>query len=159
MRPLLNKECLDLALSYANIMSGCRKVAVGSIIVKENVIIGMGANKAIPNLCKSPRGCLRVEKYGEDSKIHRNPEDCRAIHSEIDAICTAAKTGSSVQGSTIYVTRYPCESCAKAIVASGIKKVVYGGTANISEETRRIFDEGYVDCYKVNDWREDNTDR
>lgn len=159
MRPLLNKECLDLAFSYAEMMSGCNKVAVGSVIVKDNVIIGMGANKAMPDLCKSHRGCLRVEKYGEDSKAHRNPEDCRAIHSEIDAICMAAKSGASTEGGAIYVTRYPCESCAKAIVASGIKKVIYGGTADISDETRKILDEGYVDCYKVDGWREDNSDR
>ena len=159
MRPLLNKECLDLAFSYAGMMSGCNKVAVGSVIVKDNVIIGLGANKAMPDLCKSLRGCLRVEKYGEDSKVHRNPEDCRAIHSEIDAICMVAKAGSSTEGAAIYVTRYPCESCAKAIVASGIKKVIYGGTADISDETRRILDEGYVDCYKVDGWREDNSDR
>lgn len=159
MKKLLNKDCLDLAFSYASMMSGCRKVAVGSAIVKDDAIVALGANKAVPDLCKTDRGCLRVEKYGEDSKIHRNPEDCRAIHSEIDAICMAAKLGVSIEGASIYVTRYPCESCAKALVAAGIKRVVYGGTARISDTTSRILDDGLVDYYLVDDWREDNTDR
>lgn len=152
-------DWLDMAYLYAQKTSGCQKVAVGSLIMKDNNIISMGSNQAIPNLCKSPRGCLRVEKYGEDSKIHRNPADCRAIHSEIDAICAAAAEGHSVKGATIFVTRYPCESCAKAIVASGIKTVIYGGTTDITEETSKIFEDAYVDCFKVDGWREDNSDR
>lgn len=156
---LMLKDCLDMAYIYAQKTSGCRKVAVGSLIEKDNVIIALGSNQAMPNLCKSPRGCLRMEKYGEDSKVHRNPADCRAIHSEIDAICAAAMQGQSTKGTTIFVTRYPCESCAKAIVAAGITQVFYGGTADISEETQRILDDGHVTIVKVNGWREDNTDR
>ena len=150
---------LDMAYAYAQKTSGCRKVAVGSLIEKDNTIIAMGANRAIPNLCKTQRGCLRVEKYGEDSKIHRNPEDCRAIHSEIDAICAAAMEGHSVKDAVIFVTRYPCESCAKAIAAAGIKQIFYGGTANISEETARILDNAHIECIWVEGWKEDNSDR
>lgn len=159
MKPLITSQCLELAYSYAKMTSGCKKVAVGSAIVKDGIIIGIGANKAIPDLCNSPMGCLRVAKYGNDSKQHRDPADCRAIHSEIDAICMVAKTGSSTDGATIYVTRYPCESCAKAIVAAGIKTVYYGGTAQISPATKEIFETYGVNCYFVENWREDNTDR
>ena len=159
MKPLITSQCLDLAYSYANMMSGCRKVAVGSAIVKDGVIIGMGANKAIPDLCNTPMGCLRVAKYGNDSKQHRDPADCRAIHSEIDAICMVAKAGISTDGASIYVTRYPCESCAKAIVASGIKTVYYGGTTKISPATQEIFETYGVDCYFIDNWKEDHSDR
>lgn len=153
------KDCLDMAQVYANRLSGCRKVAVGSAIVNQERVIALGANRAVPDLCKTPRGCLRVEKYGEDSKNHRNPEDCRAIHSEIDAICSAASSGVPVKGSSIFVTRYPCEGCAKAIIAAGIKKVYYGGTAHISPQTAVMFRAFGVDCVYISDWKEDNSDR
>ena len=159
MKSMLADDYLDLALSYAKSLSGCNKVAVGSAIVKDGVVIGLGANRAIPDLCKTTRGCLRIEKYGEDSKIHRNPEDCRAIHSEIDAICAAAKAGVSTSGATIYVTRYPCENCAKALVAAGIKRVVYGGTTYTSEATDQILNDGLIDHYMANGWLEDDNDR
>ena len=152
-------DYLDVAYLYAQKTSGCLKVAVGSLIMRDNNIIALGANQAIPKLRKTPRGCLRIEKYGEDSKVHRNPADCRSLHSEIDAICAAAAEGHSVKGATIFVTRYPCESCAKAVVAAGIKQVYYGGTADISDETRKIFDDAHVSVVKVEGWREDNTDR
>lgn len=143
-----NKAWLDMADYYANRMSGCRKVTVGSIIVKHGSVIGMGANRAFPDLCKA-RGCLRVEKYGNNDKTHRGPADCRALHSEIDAICNL---NASAHGATIYVTRYPCESCARAIVSVGIKTVVYGRSQEISDEAYRIFEAGHVAVIWVNDW-------
>ena len=159
MKTLVTSQYLDMAYKYADCMSGCRKVAVGSVIVKNGSIRSFGANQAIPDLCRGVGGCLRVAKYGNNSKEHRNPADCRAIHSEIDAICMAAKMGNDIDGSTIYVTRYPCESCAKAIVAAGIKTVYYGGTAQISPETQEIFETYGVDCYFIDNWREDHTDK
>lgn len=159
LKHLAWKDCLDFAQLYANKVSGCRKVAVGSVIVKNGRIIALGANRGVPDLCKTQRGCLRVEKYGEDSKSHRNPEDCRAIHSEIDALCSAASAGISVDGASIFVTRYPCEGCAKAIISAGIKRVFYGGTARISQQTADMFDEYEVECTYIPDWKEDMSDR
>lgn len=155
---MTNKGYLDMAYLYATHNSGCLKVAVGSAIVKGERILSFGVNRAVPNLCKY-RGCLRMEKYGDDSKNHRNPEDCRAIHSEIDAICSAASDGISVKGASIFVTRYPCEGCAKAIVAAGIRFVYYGGTALISSQTAKIFEQYDVECIHVPDWKEDLSDR
>lgn len=148
---------LNMAHSFANHESGCMKVHVGSIILKNGAVISSGANRTIPNLCNSPRGCLRVEKYGEDSKNHRCPDDCRAIHSEVDAICRAARSGISLADTTIVITRYPCEACARAIVTAGIKRVVYGRKESISKETEKIFESNDVDCFHVSDWdAEDN---
>lgn len=159
MNYLTTNQWFDTAFEYAQKKSGCRKVAVGSVITINGIPIAMGANETLPDLCHSPQGCLRVAKYGNDSKQHRDPADCRAIHSEVDAICAAAKTGVCIDGATIYVTRYPCESCARAIVAAGIKTVYYGGTAKISEQTQEIFEIYGVDCYFIENWREDHTDK
>jgi dCMP deaminase len=148
---------LSLAGQYAKQATGCTKVSVGSCIVKHGNIIAMGANRALPNSCRSHRGCLRIEKYGTNSKLHRNPEDCRAIHSEVDAIGKAAKCGVSTEGATIYVTRYPCEACARLIVASGISKVVYGRQQVISETTEQIFKDAWVDCVNYSEYMEDDT--
>lgn len=153
------KDYLDMAYLYAQKNSGCRKVPVGSMITQGDRILSLGANRAMPDFCNTVRGCLRIERYGTDSKNHRNPEDCRAIHSEIDAICGAAAEGISVKGACIYVTRYPCEGCAKAIAAAGISRVCYGGTTRISDQTAQILENCNVDCVYVADWKEDNTDR
>lgn len=140
---------LDMAHTYAKCMSGCTKVVVGSAIVNaEGLVIAFGANAAIPDLCHS-KGCLRIEKYGNNAKSHRLPSDCRAIHSEVNAICHLEE---SAKGCTIFVTRYPCEACARAIVAAGIDTVYYGRQQEISEQTEEIFRSAGVNVCHLSSW-------
>ena len=146
---------LKMASHYANQMSGCVKVKVGSCIVKNDSIVAFGSNRTMPNLCKH-KGCLRVEKYGNNFKAHRNPDDCRAIHSEVDAIGNAVRNGVNLSGSTIYVTRYPCENCARLIVTSGIKHVVYGRQQEISRMSSSIFESAGVSCYSEKEYLEED---
>lgn len=49
----------------------------------------------------------------------------RIIHAEMAALCDAARLGKSVMGASLYCTTFPCHICAKHIVASGIKRVVF----------------------------------
>ena len=156
------KELLEAAHAFSKVFSGCRKVCVGSVIVEPDFysergynIISSGANRAIPNLCRSTE-CRRVQLYGEDSKSHRLPSDCRAIHSELDAIITAK---TNLHDDMIVVTRYPCEACARAIVAAGIKTVVYGRKQKITEETQNIFDSAKVTVIHIEDWDAEDTER
>ena len=155
-----SKEFLDSAQDYANQRSGCKKVAVGCILIpkKGDKIHIYGCNRAVPVDCRKV-GCRRVALYGEDSKNHRLPSDCRAVHSEIDAITQAAKWGYSVYGGTMYITRYPCEACARAIVSAGVKQVYYGRAQEISKQTQEIFDSGHVRVKHVKDWDYEDTER
>lgn len=49
----------------------------------------------------------------------------RSVHAEMAALMSAARLGISVKGATLYCTTFPCHMCARHIVASGIKRVVY----------------------------------
>jgi dCMP deaminase len=42
----------------------------------------------------------------------------------MNAIVQAAKKGHIVDGGTAYVTNMPCTTCAKALIAAGVKRVV-----------------------------------
>ena len=142
------------AQKYANEHSGCTKVAVGSVIVKSSQIISFGANSTdIP--CKTA-GCLRQQKYGDNNKTHRNPDDCRAIHSEIQAISRAAAIGKKLEGATIYVTRYPCEACARAIAYSGIDEVVFGRKTNMTTMSLDILKAAGVKIVHESEWEYDD---
>lgn len=88
---------------------------VGACIVSpENVIISTGYNGM-------PKGCsddeYPWERTGEDTKYPY------VVHAELNAILNA--NGRNLQGSRIYVALFPCNECAKAIIQSGIKKVLY----------------------------------
>jgi cytidine deaminase len=59
------------------------------------------------------------------SQIRGLIEFGRAVHAEMAALIDAARRGVSVQGTTMYVTTFPCHLCARHIVAAGIKAVYY----------------------------------
>lgn len=148
-------EALDQAQKYADTCSTCVKVKVGSMIMTKDKVPIFGANHGVCDCVHS--GCRRIKLYGENSKEHRLPSDCDSIHSEVDAIATAAKQGARLAGATIYVTRYPCEACARAIAASGIACVVYGRKESMSEYSEQILRSYGVNIIKVESWeREDN---
>lgn len=49
----------------------------------------------------------------------------RMIHAEMAAITDAGRRGISIEGTTLYCTTFPCHMCARHIISSGIKRVVY----------------------------------
>lgn len=154
-------EMMEFAYNYAKQQSDCVKVQVGAVLVPNDspslYPFEFGTNRTYPVSCKE-NGCRRQELYGEDSKNHRLPSDCRAIHAEIDCItkfCGSMKIApySIKEKLCLIVTRYPCEACARAIVNAGfIERVVYGGEQETSEETQKIFESANVEVVHL-DWK------
>ena len=88
---------------------------VGACIVSpENIIISTGYNGM-------PKGCSDDEfswdREGEETKYPY------VVHAELNAILNA--NGRDLRGSRVYVALFPCNECAKAIIQSGVKEVVY----------------------------------
>ena len=91
---------------------------VGACIVSnDNKIMSVGYNGF-------PRGCsddeFPWERDGEKSNDTKYPFVC---HAELNAILNAG--GRNLSGSRIFVALFPCNECAKAIIQSGIKEVIY----------------------------------
>lgn len=68
---------------------------------------------------------LRENRRKMEELICMGPGCTRSLHAETNAIAFAARAGVSVEGCTMYCTMSPCINCAKVIVNSGIKKLVY----------------------------------
>ena len=89
---------------------------VGACIVNnENKILSMGYNGAPIGLSDDD---MPWEREGENLKT-KYPYVC---HSELKAILNCP---TSVRGARVYVTLFPCNECAKAIIQAGIKEVIY----------------------------------
>ena len=97
---------------------------VGAVIVRDKRIITTGYNGAGSGIksCVERGECLRRNL---NIASGTRQEICYAIHAEQNAIVQAAKLGISVQGATLYCTHQPCVICAKLIINSGIKRVIY----------------------------------
>ena len=61
-----------------------------------------------------------------NSKVKDLIEFSRSIHAEVHAILAASQlNGDRIKGASLYCTTYPCHSCARHIIAAGIKEVFY----------------------------------
>ena len=91
---------------------------VGACIVSDdNKIMSVGYNGF-------PRGCSDDEFPWERSGEHPNDKKYPFVcHAELNAILNAG--GQNLSGSRIFVALFPCNECAKSIIQSGIKEVVY----------------------------------
>ena len=102
-------------------MSGMRSkdpnTQVGACIVSnDNKILSMGYN-GFPNGCSDDD--FPWEREGEELET-KYPF---VTHSELNAILNYR--GGSLEGTKLYVSLFPCNECAKAIIQAGIKTVVY----------------------------------
>lgn len=93
---------------------------VGACIVSEdNKILSMGYNGF-------PKGCSDDDfPWGKNSEDPYDNKYFYTTHSELNAILNYRGIGQSLVGSKIYVTLFPCNECAKAIIQCGIKTIIY----------------------------------
>lgn len=106
-----DQRYMRMALIWAE-NSYCSRRKVGAILVKDQMIISDGYNgtpSGFPNRC-------------EDDNNTSLPY---VLHAEANAITKVARSGNNSEGATLYVTASPCIECAKLIIQSGIKRVVY----------------------------------
>lgn len=108
---ILDSRYLRMAKIWAE-NSYCRRRRVGAIIVKDSMIISDGFNG-------TPSG---FENVCEDESGHTK---AYVLHAEANAITKVARSNNSSDGATLYVTASPCIECAKLIIQSGIKRVVF----------------------------------
>lgn len=90
---------------------------VGACIVDQNnIILSTGYNGF-------PYGCSDDSfPWGRSGEIN-DTKYPYVVHAELNAILNAQ--GRSLRGARIYVALFPCNECAKAIIQSGIREVIY----------------------------------
>ena len=126
-------------------LSYCQRHKVGALIVREGNISSFGYNgtpSGMDNCCEEQQYLSQTSEalldlldeetisinwplIDESGKRYRLITKKETLHAESNAILKAAKSGVSTDNSTLYITLSPCIDCAKLILQSGIKRVVY----------------------------------
>lgn len=113
------------AFSNAAIESGMQSSdwwrQVGAVAVREGKIIAQAHNTHLPSpqqqyIDGDGRGQF---KRGEQIDLSTS------IHAEAKLVAEAAKSGLKLAGADLYVTDFPCPTCAKLIATVGFKRVFY----------------------------------
>jgi dCMP deaminase len=93
--------------------SRAQRAQVGALLVRDNNILAYGYNG-------TPSG---FDNNCEDENYVTKRE---VLHAESNALMKIARSTQTSEGATLYVTLSPCFECAKLIVQSGVKRVVFG---------------------------------
>ena len=136
----LDRVFMNIAKEVAT-LSHCERTKVGAVIVKNGNIVSFGYNgmpKGMENCCErkmymssdaggwlDPETIEEMWPYRDDTGRYSFETKKEVLHAESNAILKAAKFGQSLKGSTLYLTMSPCVDCAKLIIQSGIKRVLY----------------------------------
>ena len=117
---------------------------VGACIVDDNNhVVSIGYNGF-------PRGCSDDDFPWDREGDVLDTKYAFVVHAELNAILNSK---TNVEGCTVYVSLFPCNECAKAIIQSGIKKVVYesdkynGVDTNIA--SKRMLEAAGVELVKL----------
>jgi dCMP deaminase len=113
-RPSWSEYFMGIALLLST-RSSCQRLRVGCVFVSsgehKNRIIAAGYNGYLPGL-------------PHRSQVREGHEQA-TVHAEQNGIADAARRGVSVDNSTVYITHYPCVSCAKTLLAAGVTNICY----------------------------------
>lgn len=117
---------------------------VGACIVDDNNrIVSMGYNGF-------PFGCSDDIFPWSNKGDPKNTKYMYVVHAELNAILNSNK---SLKGTTLYVSLFPCNECAKAIIQSGIKKVIYEDDKYADTDSvicsKKMFDHAKVEYVKL----------
>ena len=118
---------------------------VGACIVsQDNKILSMGYNGF-------PNGCSDEDfPWNRESADPYDNKYFYTTHSELNAILNYR--GGSLEGAKLYVSLFPCNECAKAIIQSGIRTVVYDSdkyaATDMTIASKRMFDAAGVRYYQ-----------
>ena len=127
----LDKRYLRMARVWSE-NSYCTRRKVGALIVKDKMIISDGYNgtpSGFENVCELEDGTTKGY----------------VLHAEANAITKIAKSGNSSLDATLYVTTSPCLECAKLIIQSGIKRVVYSEKYRIDDGIK-LLERAGIEC-------------
>ena len=130
-----DRRYIEMASVWAR-NSYCKRRQVGALLVKDRMIISDGYNG-------TPSG---FENQCEDANGVTKPY---VLHAEANAITKVAKSGNNSAGATLYITDSPCMECAKLIIQSGIRRVVYRDEYRLTDGIDLLRRAG-VDVEKIN---------
>jgi dCMP deaminase len=144
--PVLNWDQYFMAMAQiAAMRSKDPNTQVGACIVNpDKRVVGLGYNGF-------PHGCSDEHYPWEREGNFLDTKYPFVVHAELNAILNSIQ---NLKDCTIYVSLFPCNECAKAIIQSGIRKVVYeqdkynGTEANIA--SKRMFESAGVQLEQLN---------
>ena len=140
-RPGWDEYFMDIAKVVAS-RSNCVRRKVAALIVRDKRVVSTGYN-GTPRGTKNCNegGCPRCNGRAVSGTAL---DECLCSHGEENAIVQASYHGVSVKDATIYTKFAPCLMCAKMIINSGIREVVFNLDYPLNDSSFQLFSQAGV---------------
>jgi dCMP deaminase len=172
-RPSWDESFMLVAILAAT-RSSCLIRQCGAALVKRKRVIASGYNGAGPNIrtCLENGVCLYQSLAHQDSEkglgLYTDLKEqrkslCHVVHAEENALNQCSRYGPVADGSTMYITNFPCPHCAgSVIIPNGIVKIVVWKdylrnkllTMDEYSASKRLLDEAKIEIVKLDLTRE-----
>jgi dCMP deaminase len=145
-RPSWDEYFMDIAKVVAS-RSNCMKRKVAAIIVRDKRVVSTGYN-GTPRGTRNCNegGCPRCNNLAASGTAL---DECLCSHGEENAIVQASYHGVSLKDGVIYTTFAPCLQCAKMIINSEIREVIYNMDYPLNDAAFRLFQQAGVFIRKL----------
>src|SRR5690242_12983505 len=145
-RPSWDEYFMDIAKVVAS-RSNCMKRKVAAIIVRDKRVVSTGYN-GTPRGTRNCNegGCPRCNNLAASGTAL---DECLCSHGEENAIVQASYHGVSLKDGVIYTTFAPCLQCAKMIINSGIREVIYNMDYPLNATAFQLFSEAGIFVRKL----------
>ncbi len=140
-RPSWDEYFMRIAIEVSS-RSNCIKRKVAAIVVKDKRIISTGYNGTPRGTTNCDEGgCPRCNSFAASGTAL---DECTCSHAEENSIVQAAYHGVCVKDSSIYTTFSPCLMCAKMIINSGIREVIFNAEYSLNNSASALLVEAGV---------------
>lgn len=145
-RPSWDEYFMTIAC-LTSLRSNCVKRKVGSVIVKDNKVLGLGYNGTPVGMINCiDGGCTRCSNTIESGN---HLDLCMCLHAEENALMFLGK--EQLKDATLYCTLNPCTGCLKKIIQCQIKRIVYKEEYNNTLDTscKKLCESVGIELYKI----------
>jgi dCMP deaminase len=125
-RPEHHEYFMNIAIAVRS-RALCLGRSVGAVLIRDGRIISTGYNgtpENMPNCDEREHGCLRCaspEKFPAGTSY----DLCICVHAEQNALLSAARFGTPIEGSVLYSTLRPCFGCTKEALQAHVQAIYY----------------------------------
>ena len=123
-RPEPHEYYMGIAMAV-RARANCLGSRIGAVLVRDNRVVATGYNGTPEHMTNCDEGgcdrCAHREKYvsGQGYDV------CICVHAEQNAIISAARLGTPIEGAILYSTMQPCFGCTKELLQARVQAVYY----------------------------------
>lgn len=138
IEPISFEDYFMLQAMIVRAKSTCHRAFVGCVLVKDNRLLATGYNGSVS----------KQEHCNDDNHLLVDGHCVRTIHAEQNAIIQCAKSSTSCEGATAYVSHFPCLHCTKTLIQSGISRIVYYYDYRVDQNAMDMLKKANIDIVK-----------